>query len=74
MNQRLRAAFITASLLASAVVLTLAFRLVFTYITPEMAPWILMAVSMAFLVYVMYMLILQQIRDRDELKRMVDRK
>lgn len=74
MNQRLRAAFYTAGLLGSAVVATLACRYLFSFLTPDMAPYVIMIVSMVFLVYVMYMLILQQIRDRDELKRMVDRK
>ena len=74
MNQRLRAAFLTAGLLCSAVILTLGFRLVFTYITPEMVPFILTGIGMAICIYVMYSMILTIIQDKDRLKDMVDRK
>jgi hypothetical protein len=74
MNQRLRAAFLTAGLLCSVVILTLGFRLVFTYITPEMVPFILTGIGMAICIYVMYRMILTIIQDKDRLKDMVDRK
>ena len=74
MNQRLKAAFITVGLLCSTVILTLGFRLVFTYITPEMAPFILVGIGLIICTYVMYSMILTIIQDRDRFDDMVDRK
>ncbi len=74
MNQKLRAAGITAGMLAICVVIGLGLKLVFTYITPEMVPAILTAIGLAIVIYTMYSVILMQIQYRDQLKSMVDRK
>lgn len=74
MNQKLRAAGITAGMLAICVVIGLAMKLVFTYITPEMVPFILTAIGLTIVIYTMYSVILMQIQYRDQLKSMVDRK
>lgn len=74
MNQKLKAGLITAGILAITVVATLAIQLAATYITPEMIPFILTAAGMGLCIYVMYSLILTQIRDQDEIKSMIDKK
>lgn len=74
MNQKLRAAGITAGMMAICVIVGLGLKLVFTYITPDMVPFILTAVGLSICVYVMYSVILMQIQYRDQLKEMVDRK
>lgn len=74
MSSKLKAILITAGLLCSAVVLTLGFRLVFAYITPEMVPFILTGIGLVICTWVMYSMILSIIEDREQLKAMVDRK
>lgn len=74
MNQKLRAAGITAGMLTVCVIIGLGLKLVFAYITPEMVPAILTVIGLAIVIYTMYSVVLMQIQYRDQLKSMVDRK
>ena len=78
MNLKVKAGVIVAGFLAGSIALSGALRLVAPYITPEIAGNILMFGSMAVLLYVMYNLILDQLKTSEEyrtkLKSMVDQK
>ena len=74
MNQKLRAAGITAGMLTICVVIGLGLKLVFTYVTPEMVPAILTVMGLGIVIYTMYSVVLMQVQYRDQLKSMVDKK
>lgn len=74
MNQKLRAIGVVAAMLAISVSVVLLLKLAFTYITPELAPFVLGAVGVGICLYVLYSIALAKIQFDDKLKEMVDRK
>ena len=74
MNQRLRAIGVVAAMLAISVSTIILLKLAFTYITPELAPFVLGAVGVGICLYILYSIALAKIQFDDKLKEMVDRK
>jgi hypothetical protein len=78
MNIKVKAGVIVAGFLAGSIVISGALKLVAPYITLEIASNILMFGSLAVLLYVMYNLVLDQLKTSEQyttkLKSMVDRK
>jgi hypothetical protein len=67
-SQKLRATGVVAGMLAISVSSVILIKLAVTYISAEMAPVVLGAVAMAFLVYMLYRIALSQIQYEDKLK------
>ena len=67
-SQKLRATGVVAGMLAISVSSVILIKLAVTYISAEMAPVVLGAVTMAFLVYMLYRIALSQIQYEDKLK------
>ena len=74
MNQRLRAVGVVAGMMGISVSAILAIKLAFTYITPEMTPFVVGGILISACLYVLYRIALAQIQYEDRLKDMVDRK
>ena len=74
MNQKLKAATMTAGMMAICVAVTAFFHFLASYITASMIPTIAIALGLSGCVYCIYSIFLAQIRYEDTLKRMVDRK
>ena len=78
MNIKVKAGVIVAGILAVSIAMSGALKLVAPYITLEIASNILMFGSLALLLYVMYNLILEQLKTsekyKNKLKSMVDQK
>jgi hypothetical protein len=74
MNLKVKAGVIVAGFLAGSIALSGALRLVAPYITPEIAGNILMFGSMAVLLYVMYILVLDQLKIDAKIQDLVDKK
>jgi hypothetical protein len=78
MNIKIKAGAIVAGMVTVSIVVSGALKLVTPYITLEIASNILMFGSLALLLYVMYNLVLEQIKPSEEyknkLKEMVDKK
>ena len=78
MNLKVKAGLIVAGIVAGSIALSAALKLVAPYITLEIASNILMFGSLAVLLYVMYNLILEQLKTsekyKNKLKSMVDQK
>jgi hypothetical protein len=78
MNIKVKAGVIVAGILAVSIAMSGALKLVAPYITLEIASNILMFGSLAVLLYVMYNLILEQLKTsekyKNKLKSMVDQK
>jgi threonine/homoserine/homoserine lactone efflux protein len=78
MNIKVKAGVIVASIVAVAIAVSGALKLVAPYITLEIASNILMVGSMAVLLYIMYNLILDNLKTsekyKNKLKSMVDQK
>jgi len=74
MNIKVKAGIIVAGFLAGSIVISGALKLVAPYITLEIASNILMFGSLAVLLYVMYNLVLDQLKIDAKIKNLVDRK
>ena len=78
MNIKVKAGVIVAGIVAVSIAMSGALKLVAPYITLEIAYNILMFGSLAILLYVMYNLILEQLKTsekyKNKLKSMVDQK
>jgi hypothetical protein len=74
MNIKVKAGVIVAGFLAGSIVISGALKLVAPYITLEIASNILMFGSLAVLLYVMYNLVLDQLKIDAKIKNLVDRK
>jgi hypothetical protein len=74
MNQKLRAMGVVLTMLAISVSSILLLKLAFTYITPEIAPFVIGAIGIGICLYILYSIALAQIRYEDKLKSMVDKK
>jgi hypothetical protein len=78
MNIKVKAGVIVAGILAVSIAMSGALKLVAPYITLKIASNILMFGSLAVLLYVMYNLILEQLKTsekyKNKLKSMVDQK
>ena len=74
MNVKLKAGLIVAGFLAGSIVISGALKLVALYITLEIASNILMFGSLAVLLYVMYNLVLDQLKIDTKIQDLVDRK
>jgi len=74
MNVKVKAGVIVAGFLAGSIAISGALRLVAPYITPEIAGNVLMFGSMAVLLYVMYILVLDQLKIDAKIQDLVDQK
>jgi hypothetical protein len=74
MNQRLKAAAMTAGMLIICLSVTAFFHFLASFVTASMIPTILIVVGLIGCVYCIYSIFLAQIRYEDSLKRMVDKK
>jgi hypothetical protein len=74
MNIKVKAGVIVAGFLAGSIVISGALKLVAPYITLEIASNILMFGSLAVLLYVMYNLVLDQLKIDAKIQDLVDRK
>ena len=74
MNQHLRAGALTAGMMAIVLATTAFFHFLSTVVTPDMVPTIVIAVGITACVFGIYTLFLSQIRHKDSLKHMVDKK
>jgi len=74
MNQRLKAATMTAGMLIICLSVTAFFHFLASFVTASMIPTILIVVGLIGCVYCIYGIFLAQIRYEDTLKRMVDKK
>ena len=74
MNQHLRAGALTAGIIAIVVAVTGFFHWLSQVVTPDMVPTIVIAVGITACVFGIYTLFLSQIRHKDSLKHMVDKK
>ena len=74
MNLKVKAGVIVAGFLAGSIALGGVLKLVAPYITPEIAGNILMFGSMAVLLYIMYNLVLDQLKIDAKIQDLVDKK
>jgi uncharacterized membrane protein len=74
MNIKVKAGLIVAGFVAGAIAVGSALKLAAPYITLEIASNILMFVSLAVLLYVMYNLVLEQLKIDAKIQELVDRK
>jgi hypothetical protein len=74
MNIKVKAGVIVAGFLAGSIAISGALKLVAPYITLEIASNILMFGSLAMLLYVMYNLVLDQLKIDAKIQNLVDKK
>lgn len=72
-SQRLRAVAMVAGMLTVSVLIMLALKLAFTYITVETAPYAAAVVILSGAVYLLYSIALAQIRYEDKLKEIAQK-
>jgi ABC-type transport system involved in Fe-S cluster assembly fused permease/ATPase subunit len=67
-SQRLRAVGIVAGMLAVCTTILVALRLVFTYLTAEMMPYVAGGLALTIILYLLYTIALAQVRYEDRIK------
>jgi threonine/homoserine/homoserine lactone efflux protein len=72
-SQRLRAVGIVAGMLAVSVLVMLALKLAFTYLTVETAPYAVAVVILSGAVYLLYSIALAQVRYEDKIKEIAQK-
>jgi ABC-type transport system involved in Fe-S cluster assembly fused permease/ATPase subunit len=67
-SQRLRAIGIVAGMLAITTTILVAIKLVFTYLTEEMMPYVAGGLALMIILYLLYTIALAQVRYEDKIK------
>lgn len=73
MNIKVKAGLIVVGMVGIAVSTILALKLVLTYIPPESLPAIGMAIILIGLLYLMYTMVLDRLKDEAKIQAIVDR-
>jgi threonine/homoserine/homoserine lactone efflux protein len=72
-SQRLRAVAMVAGMLTVSVLVMLALKLAFTYLTVETAPYAVAVVILSGAVYLLYSIALVQVRYEDKIKEIAQK-
>jgi ABC-type transport system involved in Fe-S cluster assembly fused permease/ATPase subunit len=72
-SQRLRAAGIVAGMLAVCTAILVAIKLVFTYLTVAMMPYMAGGLALMIVLYLLYTIALAQVRYEDKIKEITQK-